>query len=219
MTPTFTRGLAALLAASAFTLTLAGPMATSTVAQVHTPPGGPVLTSHLPDLIPTTLGYVLVSGFVKWGQTGVLEPHQAEATQVGPQRDLCRIRPVAYRTHNKGDGDATAFVTKTFVGNTLAHTHNVPGGLKSKQSIDWHQYSLDLKEGMNVIKVVYDANKQVAETDESNSFIIKANVKIDCDGDGRIGGIAVPGGGLKQAPGKPDPDPRPTRGLQLKPAN
>jgi hypothetical protein len=179
-----------------------------------------VLTSHLPDLIPTTLGYVLMDGFVKWGQTGVLDkPHHAEATQVGPQKNLCRIRPVAYRTHNKGDGDATAFVTKTYVGATLVHTHNVPGGLKSKQSIDWHQYSLDLKEGMNVIKVVYDANKQVAETDESNTFIIKANVKIDCDGDGRIGGIAVPGGGLKQAPGKPDPDPRPTRRLQLKPAN
>ncbi len=219
MTPTFTRGLASLLAASALTLSLAGPTAAPAFAQVQPLPGGAVLTSDLPDLIPTTLGFVLVSGPVKWGQTGELTPGQAEATQVGPQKNLCRIRPVAYRTHNKGFGNAGAFVTKTYVGATLAHTHNVPGGLKSKESIDWHKFSLDLKEGMNVIKVVYDANKQVAETDENNSFFIRANVKIDCDGDGKIGGIAIPGGGFKQAPGKPDPDPRPTRRLQLKPAN
>ena len=219
MTPTFTRGLAALLAASAFTLFLAGPTATPTIAQNNALPGGPVLTSHLPDLIPTTLGYVLMDGFVKWGQTGVLDkPHHAEATQVGPQRNLCRIRPVAYRTHNKGDGNAGPFVTKTYVGTTLVHTHNVPGGLAAKQSIDWHQYSLELKEGMNVIKVVYDANMQVSETDENNTFVIKANVKIDCDGDGKIAGVALPGG-LKQAPGAPDPDRRPTRRMQLKSGN
>jgi hypothetical protein len=207
-----TRGSASLLAAATLCLSLsAGAAAGPTL------PGGPVLTSHLPDLIPTTLGFVLMDGFVKWGQSGELKPYQAEATEVGPNRDLCRIRPVAYRTHNKGDGDAGAFVTKTYVGASLAHTHNVPGGLDAHESINWHQYSLDLKEGMNTIRVVYDANKQVAETDEQNSFVIHANVKIDCDGDGYIAGKPV-SGGFKAQPRKPrpDPDPKP-RQLRLRP--
>ena len=220
MIPSVSRGLAALLAASALTASLAGLTAVPSAAQVDPPAGGTVLTSQLPDLVPTSLGFVLFDRHVKWGQTGVLDkPHHAEATQVGPQGNLCRIRPVAYKTYNQGFGNAGPFVTKTFVGNTLAHTHNMPGGLKAKEGITWHQYSLDLKEGMNVINVVFDANKQVAETDENNSFIIKANVKLDCDGDGKIGGVAVSGGGLKQAPGQSGADPRPTRSLQLKPAN
>src|SRR3546814_19379436 len=122
---------------------------------------------------------------VAWGNTVDLLPVQADAVQVGPQKNLCRFHPAAYRSFNKGDGDAGAFVTKTYVGGTLAHTHNVPGGLAAKQGIDWHQFTIDLKEGMNVIRVVFDANKQVAETDENNSYQIRVNVKIACDGEDR----------------------------------
>jgi hypothetical protein len=219
--PVVTR-LAAVAALTALSLTLGAQSgsAQSTGPGAQPRPGGTVLTSDLPDLIPTTLGFVMKSGPVAWGATEVLDnPAQADATRVGPQKNLCRFFPAAYRTFNKGDGNAGAFVTKTYRDGTLVHTHNVPGGLASKQMIDWHKFTLDLKEGMNVIRVVFDANKQVAETDESNTYQIRVNVKLDCDGDGKIGGVASPVGGLKQAPGKPDPDPAPTRSLRLKPAN
>src|SRR3546814_16200065 len=70
---------------------------------------------------------------------------------------------------------------------------------------------------MNVIRVVFDANKQVAETDENNSYQIRVNVKIDCNGDGKVAGVANPAGGLTQAPAKPDPDPAQPRSLRLTP--
>jgi hypothetical protein len=192
-------------------------------AQVQQRPAGPagstVLTSHLPDLMPTNLGF-LVADFVAWGSTGVIDkPHLVGATQVGPNKNLCHFPQAAYRTFNKGDGDAGAFVTKTHVGGALANTHNVPGGLASKDFIDWHKFPINLAEGMNVIRVIFDTNKQVSETDENNTFQVRINVKVDCDGDGKVGGVANPAGGLKQAPGKPDPDPAPTRTLRLKPAN
>src|SRR3546814_20675723 len=72
---------------------------------------------------------------------------------------------------------------------------------------------------MNVNRVVFDANKQVGETDENNSYQIRVNVKIDCDGDGKVAGVASPAGGLKQAPAKPDPDPAQPRSLRLKPVS
>lgn len=208
--------LAAVAAAAALSLTF-GAEAGAQAQPRPQGPAGTMLTSHLPDLIPTTIGFVIKSGPVAWGATEVLDnPAQADATRVGPQQNLCRFFPAAYRTFNKGDGNAGAFVTKTYRDGTLVHTHNVPGGLASKQMIDWHKFTLDLKEGMNVIRVVFDANKQVAETDESNSYQIRVNVKIDCNGDGSIGGVV---GGLKQIPSRPDPDPAQPRSLRLKPAN
>ncbi|MGF1631193.1 MAG: CARDB domain-containing protein [Kiloniellaceae bacterium] len=221
MKQSLNRGLAALLAATALTVSLAAdPAAAQVQPRPQGPAGSTVLTSHLPDIIPTSLGFVMKSGPVSWGATVVLDnPAQADATRVGPQKDLCRFYPAAYRTHNKGDGDAGAFVTKTYVGATLVETHNVPGGLAAKTGIDWHKFTVDLKEGMNVIRVVFDANKQVAETDENNTYSIRVNVKIDCDGDGKIGGVATPVGGLKKAPGTADPDPVQPRSLRLKPAN
>ena len=209
--------LAAVAAVTALSLAVAAQSAGAQVQPRPQGPAGTVLAADLPDLIPTTLGFVMKSGPVAWGATEVLDnPAQADATQVGAQNNLCRFFPAAYRTFNKGDGNAGAFVTKTYREGTLVHTHNVPGGLASKQMIDWHKFTLDLKEGMNVIRVVFDANKQVAETDESNTYSIRVNVKLDCDGDGKIAGVV---GGLKQAPGQPDPDPVPPRSLRLKPAN
>ncbi len=219
MTTQMKRSIAGFAAASILSVSLAAlsiAAADSAAAQAKpVPPGGGALTSELPDIIPTTLGFVMKSGPVKWGDSVDLMPAQADAIQVGPKKDLCRFYPGAYRTFNKGDGDAGAFVTKTFVGGKLVHTHNVPGGLKSKDYIDWHKFNIDLKEGMNVIRVVFDANKQVAETDENNTYSIRVNVKIDCDGDGYIGAKPV-GGSLKVKPGQPDPDPQP-RKLRLQP--
>ncbi|MGF1592059.1 MAG: CARDB domain-containing protein [Kiloniellaceae bacterium] len=219
MTMSRARGLAGLLAATALGAALAAAPAAAQVQPLPQGPAGNVLTSGLPDIIPTTIGFVMKSGPVQWGNSVDLLPHQADATQVGPGKNLCRFHPARYRTFNKGDGNAGAFVNKTYVNGLLAHTHNVPGGLPAKQGIDWHLFTLDLKEGMNVVRVVFDADKQVAESDENNTFQIRVNVKIDCDGDGKIGGVPLPSGGVKQAPGASDPDPAPTRRLRLKPAN
>lgn len=212
--------LAGAAAAAVLTLALGAQSAGAQVQQRPAgPAGGTVLTTELPDLMATNLGFS-VTDFVAWGSTGVIDqPNLAQATQVGPNKDLCRFPQAAYRTFNKGNGNAGAFTTKTFVGGTLANTHNVPGGLASKDFIDWHTFPINLAEGMNVIRVIFDANKQVAETDESNTFQVRINVKVDCDGDGKIAGVASPVKGLKQAPVKPDPDPAPARTLRLKPAN
>ena len=51
-----------------------------------------------------------------------------------------------------------------------------------------------------MIKVVFDANKQVSESDEKNDFSIRVNVRIDCNGDGKAGI-----GGLKAPDKKPQP--------------
>ena len=218
MKAVFMNRLPAALAATALALTL-GAQSASSQSQ-HLPQGGPVLQGPLPDIIPTTLGFVMKSGPVAWGQTAVLDnPAQADATKVGPQKNLCRFFPGAYRTFNKGLGNAGAFVTRTYRDGTLIHSHNVPGGLAAKAYIDWHKFTVDLKEGMNTLRVVFDANKQVAETDESNTYHIRVNVKIDCDGDGKVGGVATVPGGFKQPARDPGPDPLRPRTLRLAPAN
>jgi hypothetical protein len=206
------RGLAGLAAATALSLTL------SVQAQTLPQAGNGALSGPLPDIIATTIGLSMKSGIVAWGGTAVLDnPASADATQVGPQHNLCRFFPAAYRTFNKGNGNAGAFVNKVYRDGTLVHTQNVPGGLAAKTMIDWHKFTIDLKEGMNVVRVVFDANKQVSETDESNTYAVRVNVKIDCNGDGKIGGVPAHNGGLKAAPGQPDPDPATPRSLKIKP--
>jgi hypothetical protein len=58
-----------------------------------------------------------------------------------------------------------------------------------------------------MIKVVFDANKQVSESDEKNGYWIRVNVQIDCNGDGKAGI-----GGFKA----PDKQPQPGATLKLK---
>jgi len=217
MKPFTNRSFAAVVAVTALSLSLAALPGAAGAQVQHQSPGG--LTGALPDLMPTTLGLVLKNGGpTPWGGTKVIDkPTQIDGTQAGPQHNLCHVDLAAYRTFNKGDGDAAGFVTKTYRDGALAHSHNVPAGLASKDFIDWHPFQIDLKEGMNVIRVVFDANKQVAETDENNTYAIRVEVKLDCNGDGKIGGVAVPGGGLKAAPGRPDRDPVKPRNLRLAP--
>lgn len=164
------------------------------------------VAAGLPDIIPTTLGFIMFSPIVQWGgSTTISDPTWADATKQGPQRNLCKFFPAAYRTFNKGNYAAGPFVTKVYRDNALVHTHNVPGGLEAKGFIDWHKFSIQLHEGLNVIKVVFDANKQVSESDEKNAYSIRVNVQIDCNGDGKAGI-----GGLKNPEKKPEP------GTQLK---
>jgi hypothetical protein len=167
-----------------------------------------VVVAGLPDIMPTTLGFIMKSGPVKWGGSETISnPTQADAIRQGPQHNLCNFSPAAYRTFNKGPVAAGPFVTKVYRDNALVHTHNVPGGLASKDYIDWHQFPIQLHEGQNVIKVVFDANKQVSEGDEKNAYSIRVQVKIDCDGDGKVGI-----GGLKA----PQKQPQPGAALLLK---
>jgi len=149
-----------------------------------------------------------VKGAVAMAHRG--NPAQADAIKQGPQHNLCSFSPAAYRTFNRGPVAAGPFVTKVYRDNALVHTHNVPAGLASKDYIDWHQFGIQLHEGQNVIKVVFDAGKQVSESDEKNAFSIRVNVKIDCNGDGKTGI-----GGLKTPEAKPEPRTQ----LKLQPAN
>ena len=168
-----------------------------------------VVVAGLPDIIPTTLGFILKSGGpLKWGGSRTISnPAMADATMQGPQHNLCSFSPAAYRTFNKGAFAAGPFVTKVYRDNTLVHTHNVPGGLASKDFIDWHQFGIQLHEGQNMIKVVFDANKQISESDEKNGFWVRVNVQLDCNGDGKagIGGFTAP-----------DKQPQPGTPLKLK---
>jgi CARDB protein len=167
-----------------------------------------VVVAGLPDIMPTTLGFIMKSGPVQWGNsTTISNPAQADATKQGPQHNLCSFSPAAYRTFNKGPVAAGPFATKVYRDNALVHTHNVPAGLASKDYIDWHQFPIQLHEGQNVIKVVFDANKQVSESNEKNGYSIGVDVKIDCDGDGKVGV-----GGFKA----PDKQPQPGTVLKLK---
>lgn len=172
------------------------------------PVAGRNLVAGLPDIIPTTLGFIMKNQIVPWGQTVTIDnPALSKAIRQGPQRNLCHFWPAAYRTHNKGPVAAGSFVTKVYRGSSIMHTHNVPGGLPAQSGINWHKFSVQLHEGLNVIRVVFDANKQVAESDEKNTYAIRVKVLIDCDGDGQagsIGGIKAPVKKLRNAPaGRP----------------
>ena len=172
------------------------------------------MASGLPDIIPTTLGFwVNGGGPTGWGgSTTIDNPAVVDAVQMGPQNNMCRFSFAAYRTHNKGDAAAGAFVNKVYRDGVLIHTQNVPGGLPAKSGIDWNKFRIDLKEGMNTIKVDFDANKQVAESDEQNAYSIRVNVKIDCDGDGSINGV----GGFQAKPERPGPGGDPVRSRKLR---
>ena len=66
---------------------------------------------------------------------------------------------------------------------------------------------MDLKEGMNKVRVVMDANKSVFETNEQNTFVARLNVKLDCDGDGKIAGVKTNKKSFQAKPGQPKLDP------------
>jgi len=195
-------------AAAATLLSLSlGLLAGGASAQVPAqgPKGGAgVLTPGLPD-ITTSGGYI---GTKKWTAGGVVvldDMGPVIATQVGPNKDMCRFVQMDYRPGNQGPTDAGASVAKVYRGATLVNTDNFAAGYLAAGS--WRPFEtwqMDLKEGMNSVRLVLDANKQVSESSESNTFGSRIDVKLDCDGDGFIAGKPV-GGSLKAKPGKPDP--------------
>lgn len=196
-----------------------GLLAGAAAAQVPAkgPAGGAgVFTPGLPD-ITTSGGYI---GAKKWTEGGVVvldDMGPVIATQVGPNKDMCRFVQMDYQPGNQGVTDAGASVAKVYRGATLVNTDNFAAGYLAAGS--WRPFEtwqMDLKEGMNSVRLVLDANKQVAESSESNTFGSKIDVKLDCDGDGFIAGKPV-GGSLQVKPAKPDPTA--PRTLKLQPRN
>lgn len=207
------RSIAGFAAISVLSVSLAA-LAGGAAAQVQQRALGGV-TPGLPD-ITTSGGYI---GNKKWTDGGVVvldDIGPVIATQVGPKKDMCRFVQMDYQPGNTGLTDAGASVAKVYRGNTLVNTDNFAAGyLAAGQWRPFETWQMDLKEGMNAVRLVMDVNKQVAESNESNTFGSRINVKLDCDGDGYIAGKPV-GGSFKVKPGQPDPDPKP-RKLRLQP--
>jgi len=88
----------------------------------------------------------------------------------------------------------------------VVNTDNFAGGyFAAGQWRPFEKWQMDLPEGKTKVRVVVDVNKQVAESNEKNTFGSTINVKLDCDGDGKVGGVAVHGSSLKQPAGKREP--------------
>ncbi|GAB4361373.1 MAG: hypothetical protein Kow00114_15870 [Kiloniellaceae bacterium] len=161
--------------------------------------GSGVFTPGLPD-ITTSGGYI---GTKKWTDGGVVvldDMGPVIATQVGPNKDMCRFVQMDYQPGNQGVTDAGASVAKVYRGNTVVNTDNFAAGYLAAGSWrPFEKWQMDLKEGMNSVRLVLDVNKQVAESNESNTFGSRIDVRLDCDGDGFVGGKPV-GGSLKAKP-------------------
>lgn len=153
----------------------------------QTPSAGNTLVASLPDIMGTTLGFA-VNGFTPWGGTTTIDqPNQIKATQAGPNKNLCLIGTGLYRTFNKGEVAVGSFVDKVYRNGTPVYTRHVaslaPGG-----HVDFKNHDLPFQEGMNVVQVKIDANNNVFESNESNTFEVRVMVKLDCDGDGTFPG-------------------------------
>ena len=193
--------------------------ATTVIGGVGTPPAPPTprqmqvqaapqlggLTSGLkPDIMGTTLGFLL-GGNNPWGSTIVIDkPPLAAATGVGAGKNLCRFAQAGYRPFNKGDVATGPFKNRVYRGSQTVNQslHN----LGPKQTDGWHVFPLELPSGLSVIRVVMDADKQVDESDEDNTFSVRVNVLLDCGGQTR----------LRVAPDQPQPAP-PQRVAPLQP--
>ncbi len=140
------------------------------------------LTSGLKaDIMATTLGFILAGGPNPWGSTVVIDkPQLAAATGVGPRRNLCRFAQAGYRPFNKGDVQSGPFKNKVYRGSATVDqsVHN----LAPKQTDGWRTFALELPSGLSVVRVVMDADRQVDESDEDNTFAIRVDVKLDCGG-------------------------------------
>jgi hypothetical protein len=143
------------------------------------------LVAGLPDLMATTIGMVLGGGPAGWGSTVTIDqPHQVKSTRSGRGKAFCVIAPAAFRTHNKGAFAAGPFVNRVYREGTVVHSQPI-AALAAKSFVDFQPFDLHVHEGMNIIRVVIDAGKQVSEADEANTFPVRINVKLDCNGDGK----------------------------------
>ncbi|NIA72439.1 hypothetical protein HBA54_28010 [Pelagibius litoralis] len=219
----FNRNSPGLAAAAAITLALAASNAGASGFQLQpiftdppaSGPGG--LADGLPDI---TIGVGYIDG-KKWTDGGVIvldSMGPVIATRAGPQQNMCRFNQFDYQPGNQGTVNATGSTALIYRDNIPVKSDGFPNGyLFAGGWTPFKKWEAELKEGMNTIKVVMDANKQVSESNEgNNSFVAKLNVQLDCDGDGKINGI----GGFKVEPSKPGPGSDPatkSRKLRLKP--
>jgi hypothetical protein len=143
------------------------------------------LVAGLPDLIATSIGLVSGAGPAPWGSTVVIDqPQQVQKMKVGPGKQYCLVSPTAFRTHNKGKFAAGAFVNRVYREADVVHTQPIPA-LAANSFIDFAPFALQVHEGLNIIRVAIDEDKQVSESDEKNTFAVKLDVKLDCNGDGK----------------------------------
>jgi hypothetical protein len=143
----------------------------------------PGLAAGRPDLMATTIGLVVGAAPVGWGSTHLIaRPHLVKQTKAGPGAQFCVLSPTAFRTHNKSAFAAGPFVNRVYREGTVVHTQPI-AALAANSFVDFAPFDLPVHEGMNIIRVVIDAGKQVGESDESNTFVVKLDVKVDCNGD------------------------------------
>jgi hypothetical protein len=190
-----------------------GPVRTGDLAA--TPSARPLhaagkLVAGLPDLMATTLGFVIGGAPHPWGSLIAIDrPHLAAQTRSGPQANMCRFAATGYRVFNKGAfaaGPSTATVLRAGV---PVASHNVALG---PQAWEWKVFDLLLAEGANPVRVHLDDFDQVPEGDESNNeYQVTVLVKIDCDGDGRVAGL--PPSALSASPARPLRAPLPEKAV------
>jgi hypothetical protein len=205
------RILAGAAAAAALGLSIAG---AASAAGPQLPGNGPVIANGLPDLT-VSVGYIDGKDWTKGGVVVLDNMGFVIATKVGPKKDMCRFKQMDYQPGNKGTANAVSpSQAKVYRGSTVVNVDNFVGGyFAAGEWRPFETWQMDLAEGKNKVKVVLDSNKQVAESNESNTFGSTIMVNLDCDGDGKINGKPVRTGGNPHKPGKPNP--QPAVGLQL----
>ena len=199
------------IAGAATTVALALSLALPGIAGAKGPQfpqgGNGVLTNDLPD-ISISVGYIGNKNWVGGGIVVLDDMGPVIATQIGPQNNMCRFVQMDYQPANYGDGDAGPSQTKVYRESTIVNVDNFAGGYLAANSLrPFETWQMDLKEGMNKVRVVMDANKSVFETNEQNTFVARLNVKLDCDGDGKIAGVKTNKKSFQAKPGQPKPDP------------
>lgn len=164
-------------------------------AQVQVPQMGALTSGAKADIMGTTLGFLLGSHHA-WGSTVVIDkPQLVAATGVGPAGNLCRFAQAGYRPFNKGDVATGPFKNRVYRGSQVVDqsVHQ----LAPKQTDGWHVFPLELPSGLSTLRVVMDADRQVDESDEDNTFAVRVNVLLDCGGEVR----------QRVAPGQRQPSP------------
>jgi hypothetical protein len=186
--------------------------------EVRAPVASDTLVHALPDVMATTLGFVLGSPH-PWGSTIVVDlPHLA-TTRWGPLKNLCRFDQAAYRAFNKGSVVTGMFKNQVLRNGTPVHAANLALGPQADQ---WVVFPLALPEGPSAIQVRLDSTQQVSESNESNNLYHgKVVVNLDCDGDGKVAGqpgFAAPTHAVPSRTVQPAGAKRPVRVLESLPS-
>ncbi len=187
-------------------------------AQPETSAASDTLAYALPDVMATTLGFVLGAPH-PWGSTITIDVPHLATTQSGPLHNLCRFDQAAYRAFNKGPVATGVFKSHVLRNGTPVHATNLALGAQADQ---WVVFPLALPEGSSAIQVRLDSAQQVSESNEGNNlYQVRVVVNLDCDGDGKIAGqpgFAAPTGMAPARTPKPPAAKRPMRALEPLPS-